>query len=613
MLRPDERAHLFELLRPPDGYQLDCAVGTTFSLDLESLVTLPLSFALFDWEDERGRPVADPLALLEAVRRFADRLTVFCQTGQIKLPRRFDRLVTWLESAVYEVLPKDRRGVFHPKLWILRFTGDGNDGRYRVLCLSRNLTFDRSWDTVVALDGELTARSKTIRQNHPLAELVEALPRLARPKLPAERHSVIRRMARELRRVRFELPEGFDDYAFWHGGIDEEPCKPFDRRMDKVLIVSPFLSASTLRGFQRQADEVHLVSRLETLQELKPTILRRCKTCHTLEDAANPEESDDEEVGQGAGDSLHGLHAKVYIVDRGWWASVFAGSFNATTHAFEHNVEFMVELVGRKSRFGVGRLLDRKDDETGFADLLRPFAPAEQAAESNPDVKRLEELLRLTQRMMAEAKPRLRGAAGAKGRYKLTLRLKGRPRWPRGVIRVRCWPITQNPATGADLTWRHDAVFGDLSLEGITSFLAVEVTAKAGQLKQTDVFVMNVPLLGGPADRKEQILASLVGDGKKLMRLILFMLAAGKGAAASPGEIRRIVAEDRADTAAGSAPPHLLEALLRTLHQDPEQLKLVASMVSDLRKARGGKELLNSEFLQVWEPIWETYRQEKRA
>ena len=45
------------------------------------------------------------------------------------------------------------------------------------------------------------------------------------------------------------------------------------------------------------------------------------------------------------------------VVDHGWDSSVFTGSFNATAHALEHNVEFMVELVGKRSRFGVDQFL----------------------------------------------------------------------------------------------------------------------------------------------------------------------------------------------------------------------------------------------------------------
>ena len=78
MLAPRERRLLLDALRPPPGHRLDRAVGTSFSLDLLALLTAPLAFTFFDWEDDEGAPTADPLALLEAVRRHADRITLFC-------------------------------------------------------------------------------------------------------------------------------------------------------------------------------------------------------------------------------------------------------------------------------------------------------------------------------------------------------------------------------------------------------------------------------------------------------------------------------------------------------------------------------------------------------
>jgi hypothetical protein len=146
MLRPDERTHLLELLRPPSGCQLDLAVGTTFSLDLISALMLPLSFAFFDWEQPDGELAADPLALLEALRRYRDRFTIFCQSGQIRLPAKYPPLLTFLEPSIYDVETPDKEGIFHPKVWALRFAAEDGSVRYRVLCLSRNLTFDRCWD-----------------------------------------------------------------------------------------------------------------------------------------------------------------------------------------------------------------------------------------------------------------------------------------------------------------------------------------------------------------------------------------------------------------------------------------------------------------------------------
>ena len=175
-------------LRPPPGYRLDRAIGTTYSLDLQALLLAPLAFTLFGWQDEAGRPGADPLALLEAVRSHADRIRIFCQAGQIAVPRPNQLLLNYLEHSVYEVRAPDRRGVFHPKVWALRFAPqeEGKPVSYRVLCLSRNLTFDRSWDTALVLDGEVTQRSYGYGDNRPLADFIAALPDLATRSVPAQ-------------------------------------------------------------------------------------------------------------------------------------------------------------------------------------------------------------------------------------------------------------------------------------------------------------------------------------------------------------------------------------------------------------------------------------------
>ena len=70
---------LTDALRPPAGYRVDVAVGTTYSLNLTALLLAPLSFALFDQGSADELGAVDPIRLLEAVRRYADRTTVFCK------------------------------------------------------------------------------------------------------------------------------------------------------------------------------------------------------------------------------------------------------------------------------------------------------------------------------------------------------------------------------------------------------------------------------------------------------------------------------------------------------------------------------------------------------
>src|SRR4051794_26779372 len=113
MLEPRDRKLLFDLLRPPSGYRLDSAIGTTYSLDLLALLITPLAFTFFDWEARDGKITASPFALLESLRRYADRLTVFYQAGQLRVPGRHRLLFGYLERSVVPVTPGNPEGVFH--------------------------------------------------------------------------------------------------------------------------------------------------------------------------------------------------------------------------------------------------------------------------------------------------------------------------------------------------------------------------------------------------------------------------------------------------------------------------------------------------------------------
>jgi hypothetical protein len=387
MLEPLDRRHLFDALRPPSGYDVDVAIGTTYSLDLMALLAVPLAFALFDWEDDAGKVNADPLALLEATRRYAGKTHIFCQAGQIHLPRQRSPLFVELERIVKEVRPRNPYGVFHPKVWVLRFspTAKGDPVLYRVLCLSRNLTYDRSWDTVLSLDGELVDRDLAIAANHPLGDFVKALPKLMTQ--PADEHlrKTVSKVQDELRRVRFTMPDGIDELRFHPLGLEEQQDWWFPGRCEKVLAVAPFVDEILLKRIASQTEgRCVLVSRLEQLQELPAELLGKYKKVFYLHPDASdadgdtstdsvdgPESERSDSPDNDRQDTLTGLHAKLYITDAGWNASVWTGSANATSAAFSRNIEFLVQLIGKKSAFGVDAFLNRLKGQTRFADLLR--------------------------------------------------------------------------------------------------------------------------------------------------------------------------------------------------------------------------------------------------
>ncbi len=165
----DIRKHRLDygaMLIPPSGYRLAKAVAATYTLDLNTLLSIPV--ALFFSQTMEGNFETERVQLLEAIQRCPDVLRIYHQKGKIHVPRKHNRLYGLLEPCVVGILPDDAYTAFHPKVWVLRYEHDDEPTRYRVIVLSRNLTYDRSWDIAASLDGEVTDTRQ--RKNQPCRE-----------------------------------------------------------------------------------------------------------------------------------------------------------------------------------------------------------------------------------------------------------------------------------------------------------------------------------------------------------------------------------------------------------------------------------------------------------
>lgn len=593
MLEPQDRRLFLESLRPTEGFELSGAIGTTFSLDLFSLLLAPIGFSLFDLDEKQGRPEAAAPLLLETLRRYSEKIAVFFQAGQARISAAGHPLLAFLEGSVVEVDPPEG-GIFHPKVWLLRFEREDKQVRYRLLVASRNLTFDRSWDTFVGLEGPLVDRQKAFARNHPVGDFVAALPKLVVRKPLAERIGrMARLMADEVRRVDFRVPLPFDDLGFWAGGLPNSRW-PFDERSDRTLVVSPFLSRSVLDDLGGARGDV-LVSTTAALREIPPKALEGFGEVRVLTDVVEPEE--DEETDHS--DDLSGLHAKLYVFDQGWNASLWTGSANATEAAFERNVEFLVNLRGKKSLCGVDAILGSRQGATTFGDLLAAYAPPEQWVEvkADPAEALLEDVRRRVARagLIAEAIP-----VAEKGLFQVRLTVPGNPGLPKGVS-VRCRPVSATPAFEQALPAPGEHVdFGPFGIDGLTSFFAMEATTAGTTGERSCRFVVNVRLEGAPPDRIQRLVQHVLSDSAAVVRFILLMLsletdpAAEEALDAGTGDPWRQGL--RREEAAG-----LFEKIVRAIHRSPERLDALEGIIEDLRSGEGAHERLPEGLLDLWD------------
>ena len=606
MLDPDDRHLLVEALKPPPEMTLDIAVGTTFTLDLQALLVAPVSFALFSATAPGGE--SDSLALLEAVRRHADRITIFCQAGCIAVPRTLQPVLAWLEDSVVPVAPPRPGRLFHPKVWVLRFRNDAGEYAHRVLVASRNLTFDSSWDTIVCLDEDPAATESD--DNEPLRLFLDELSAGAVQRPTDDRQQQISDLVESLRDVKWELPDGALEVRFWPLGGDHQLP---DLTGDRSLVISPFLSGDTLQRLSSGGDRHLLVSRADALNSVGSLPLDGFEETFVLDTDAVEDSDDEPEAEQErVGIPLRGLHAKLFLVERGRRCHLYTGSANATGAGFGGNTELLVELVGRRNQWGIDQVLDAKGHKATLRDLLRPFRP-ENEEPAEPD-----ELATLTYRLDSLVQqiasiPFTVTVSPTDTDHQIHIATQQpMPAVNEGTtvtIRLASVAVTAEADGGISPGQAVDVDAGVVTLAGVTSFLVVTATASVEGRRARSAALINARLVGAPDDRKERLLSAQLKDSDDLIRYLLFLLFDLVDDARLDQLLSTFGGAGGRWRHSGQIP--LLETMLRALVRGGSALDRVADLLDDL-PSTDREELLPEGLEEIWEPI-NAVRQELRA
>ena len=608
MLSPNTRQTYLDGLRAPAGYRLESALATTFSLDLLTLMTAPVVMALQDYQIQ-GDITEDPVALLEAIRKTADRFAVFCQRGRIAIPSKSSVLYGHLESVVVEAESPHPEGVFHPKTWFLRFEPlEGQDSPfYRFICLTRNLTFDCSWDTSLVLEGHLVKnRSRGFSRNRPLSQFVKTLPSLATGDVSPKIRKIVRQIANEIQRVRFETPEGFDkDYRIIPLGIKDYTRLP---RLDpgrRTFVMSPFVAFDALYRFIGTGRENIVVSRPESLDELKTTTINKLSenTRFYIMDTAAETAEEPASTDAHADFTPHtGLHAKLFVIENGSRVQLLTGSANATNAAMKgRNVELMVALSGPRRNIGIKALLGNEDNRYTLQGLLLPYQRESEAADQDKTAKKLERTLDNARRLLSKADISVTVHEAADGTYKMIIRLEnGELSLPENIT-GRCYPISLPEAQGqkiSRLTTAGSIEFSGLTIELLTGFIAFELTGRLKKARNRIAFVLNLPVAGLPQDRDKQILKHILHNSERFVRYLLLILADDKDRTSGDYGIGRSTSITGGLDGMWGIP--LLEELVRAYSRNPEKIKQIDRLVRDLQTTGSEESVLPEGFDEIW-------------
>lgn len=604
MLSPDVRAVAIDLLRPPSQHRLDLAVLTTYTLDLEALLALPLA-VLSQSDSSVEELMADPLRLIAALQEAGDRIHVFVDATGISIPDQGRELVSTLESSVHPVRAPNE-GVFHPKVWLARFVPEDEDGQelLRLAILSRNLTFDRSWD--IALTSEAPAGGRRVAKSRPLGELLAALPNMASragARLPKGVSDAIAELAEQARRTAYPAPDGFDSpLEFRSFGIQSRPAGawPPNDGATRLLAVAPFAKAygtKMVAALGREGIDRTLIARPEELDMIEPAALDEWSEVLVL--------SEEPASGESAEEARRpsGLHAKIIAVEHRGDVSWYFGSANLTHAALtEHNVEVLARLTGRRTSCGIAQFLD------GFRGLCEPYGRSLADTEEE-DATLADERRRGTQ-MLEDARTAVAQSAGCGG---LRIWCKRGKRendvwdWrmdghidgiPKGVT-VQFWP-TSIPEEQSHPLGRRS---WSLPVSSLTAFVAFRMGVGVDGVDDVR-FAMRLSATGLPSDRTARILRSLIDSPGKFLRFLRALLGGVEGESFSL--LRDGDGSSSAALAGMFDGETLLEDLLRAASRYPERLDVVRRLVRDLRQTEDGRTIIPSDLYEVWQAIDQT-------
>lgn len=601
MLHPKHnRIDYGEQLIPPDGYELAYAVGTSYSLDLEALMILPV--ALFYAQKLDGKPDELRYDMLDAITKAAEKITVYYQNGQLKVPQKYHQLMAYWEKGIQPVTMPNHVSSFHPKVWVIRYESKEAPPKYRVMVTSRNLTFSRDWDMAFSTDGTVTEKEQP--KNKPLVHFLQYLNRTGKRKLQAS-------FIEDLQRVKFDLPDKFNSLKFLPIGISNpDDAKPYVNPVtaakavwNEMLVVSPFLDKTTLNSISEVTQKKpYLLSRKEELDAVEEETLNLFD-CWQFSAFFQEAEYFQELEDDGAIPLAQNLHAKFFLAmldKESYW---YLGSANCTAPAQNRNIEFMVELTA-----GNGAGLKTKDilnalTDPAKSDGISLFTTYQSGTSFSIDEQKSIDLAirkikyDLTQLPVKGSAALIDGGTA----YNLSIDIDATQlALPQG-FEVKIKPLPEQQKTTVAITAGTVNTidnFSGYAETALSPYLVFEIT-KEGTVYSQFLLPMDIEL---PNCRLNKIFTAIIDSREKFLKYLAFLLTGEEtGLIGNEKGSKNKAATNESDAWTFTGTP-VYEKLLVASSRFPEKLKSIDDLIERLKKESSDlkEPIINKDFESFW-------------
>jgi hypothetical protein len=577
------------------GCKVDFAVGLTYSLNLEAMLTVPLAFG--DLGELDSNVKLSPAFLLEGIRRSSDKIALFCNKGGIHVPSETRTIYSLLESSIFEVQDgNDIFSNFHPKIWLVKEIDKDGDEWLKLSVMSRNLDFSTCLDICCSIRGHIERRRslRGVEKHKPLKDMLLWLSEYA-PKTKADKVCQLAEQLDYVDRFKLDMPfqtedternedEGYDFFPFVYGKEEFSTYGNYLKKYlpgDRILVVSPFIDITTLSWLTSRKKDYNYESRNSILITRKEYVTQ--EVFELFEQVWVPNDTMLDNTTANVD-----LHAKMYLTQRltgddlGY--TLYLGSANATVNAFNKNVEFLLRLhYKRTTNDRIKELLEEITSEHRFVVMDAPNPEASNTRPSNEKELALKRAVGCLRKAVIKTRNK-------EGLYDIDLSVRGKYDGDIQIRPLQCKGLWQ-PIS-------NQVFFKELSTHLLSEFYVIRIPSDDEKFIE---LVAKVKTSGMPADRDESIYQSIVTKKEELLDYVAFMLSD------RPSEFffeQQMMKESKkyADGAnSNTITMPLYEQLLKTASTNPEQITEVQKFIKKMKQDIVPEEL--TKILQMFQNV----------
>ena len=549
-----------------DGFVIDYAVCTTYSLDMPSLLSVP--FMLGTMSDLTEKAMRSPHLILETINQSADKFAVFCNAGCIAVPQANSKVYSLLEHCVVQVtLQAKGNGFvnFHPKVWIIKETNlDTGTQQIKLIVLSRNLTGSNDLDVVCELIGKIGAKPATRKAQGKHAPLVDFLTWLIAKAGNRSIRKNMRSICNDINYIeRFDITDSpFEDYEFFPMGIPgyDGYTKCFEQSMlsnaAEMLVISPFLDKNILKQMVSCSPGAKktLITRHDSVTK---------EVINLFNDGVyTPKEVLTDKVEK---DVAVDLHEKVYFIRRydgnSSYNHLYLGSTNATMNGFRRNVEFLLHL-----KFAPYKSDSEKEDVTNELMLRRAISAIQLARVTSND-----------------------------GSYTVTIQCQ--------TNRMPSEPVFLYPlgCDGKEQVLADGLTFKDMALDSLTEFYTIRI----GDLRR----LIKIQTEGIPIDERDKaIFRSFINTKGKFINYLAFMLTDEvEQYILESQQLEKELANDKASSLEQQISTSLYEDMVKMTYKDPDRIASIRQIVE-----KADETVIPDHFMEMYNTFENVIKQIKR-